>query len=91
MKFPAQFVLQVAENESRAWWGMREAICCLWDVNVCIVAQHRAANVPGWVKNGGRVQDVWTSQITQSVSKALLFLLLFAFMCQIFYFFYFLL
>lgn len=39
MKFPKQFVLQVAENEGRAWWGMREAICSPWAVNVCIVAQ----------------------------------------------------
>lgn len=51
MKFPAQFVLQVAENESRVWWGMREANCCLRDVNVRIVAQQCYAGMThtrGW-------------------------------------------
>ena len=41
MKFPAGFVLQVAENERRAWWGMREAICCLQASNMSIVAQQK--------------------------------------------------
>lgn len=41
MKFPAGLVLQVAENELRAWLGMREAICCLRAVNMSIVAQRQ--------------------------------------------------